>query len=335
MKAKLEARFAALPRTQIEPQHILQLADVSAEDLGHLLKDWKRFTPGGLETLEALAGVAAPNREALRFRQAEHYLTGIDQQSAITFVKPEVGFVIAGDDSSALWAVKPDGEGEVAVAKLRKDDGELPGLEGANYNPRTDKVRVLSEDKSKVWELGFKTKGGELRLGDLEEVGKIESVGRNKNKGYEGLETLPAAVSPDGREYQLAVNEGRPRKVVFVDPDTLQVEGTADIPESVRDLLPDISDTAVSKRGTLVLLSDEGNAFVEFAIRKIDRNVGPGLPLPTWTLVPLGEHRIDLDRLPLDGAQRLQAEGSSFDDRGDLWIACEANSILIRFALEG
>jgi uncharacterized protein YjiK len=326
-----DARLRALPESEIEPRHVLELADLGANTLEGLLKHWKRFTPAGLDTLEALTGTAAPNRTAMRFTQREHYVTGVEQQSALTFISEAVGFMVAGDDSSALFAVKPQG-GRAIVTQVREDDGELAGIEGMRFNRKNGKLRVVSEDSRRVWEMRFDLR--KLELSAPDEIGKIERLGKkNKkvSKGYEGLDILHAEQSPDRTEYQLAIHEGKPRRVAFLDPKTLEVQGLADVPESLRSVLPDLSDSAVSPRGTLFLLSDEGNAFVEFAVRKIDRGAGPGRSLPQWTLVPLATTEIDPKGLPLAGADRLQPEGLSFDDKGDLWVACEANSLLLRF----
>jgi uncharacterized protein YjiK len=327
MRASSKTRLAELPRARIEPHHVLELADLPPEDLGTLLSEWKRFTPKGLETLEALAGAAAPSRAPLKFDRAEHYTTGIEQQSALAFISPAFGFVAVGDDSSELWQVKPK-QGGIEVARLRRDDGELDGIEGSCFYRRTGRLRVVSEDSRKLWEL--KIEDG--RASEPQKIGKIEKLGKKKNKGTEGIEILPAELSPDRTEYQLAVNEGKPRRVAFLDPTTLEVLGLADVPESVKAALPDLSDLAVSPNGTLFLLSDEGNAFVELAIRKVEISTGGGRGLPRWTLIPLEITHIDLEGLPLGNAPRLQPEGLSFDHHGDLWVACEANGILIRFA---
>jgi len=45
----------------------------------------------------------------------------------------------------------------------------------------------------------------------------------------------------------------------------------------------------------------------------------------------LGAAQIEATGLPLAGAPRLQPKGIRFDDQGDLWIACEGDSLLIRF----
>jgi hypothetical protein len=330
VRVTAEARLRELPEAEIGPSHVLTVADLPADALGRLLLDWKRFTPQGLETLEAITGVAAPNRTALRFEQGAHYLTGIEQQSALTFVSPEVGFIVASDDSSALWAIKPNGP-ELEKTRLRKDDGELDGIEGMRFNPRDSRLRVLSENSRKVWELKLELGGDKPRLSAPKAIGKLEKIGKKKNKGFEGLDLLPAELSPDKTEYQLAINEGKPRRIAFLDPKTLEVQGLADVPESLRSALPDLSDSAVSPQGTLFLLSDEGNAFVELAIRKLDRGVGRGRSLPQWTLVPLETTQIDTRELPLAGAERLQPEGLSFDHQGNLWVACEANGLLIPF----
>jgi uncharacterized protein YjiK len=134
---------------------------------------------------------------------------------------------------------------------------------------------------------------------------------------------LPAALSPDGHEWHLAIHEAQPRKVVFFHPATLQIHGMADLPGKVENDLPDLSDSTVSARGTLLLLSDLGNAFAEFAFQLHGAH--------DWSLHSLHVTPIDTSHLDLGAADRLQPEGICFDDRENLWLACEGNTLLIPF----
>jgi uncharacterized protein YjiK len=332
MKASFDPLIRALPAQHIEPAQVLKLVGVQPKELNRLLEQWERFTDDGLKTLEAITGAAAPNRTPMRFKQDPNYIeTDIEQLSALTFISPKFGFVGVGDEKSELYNIKLN-DGEAKVTTIRQDDDSFPGMEGSCFR-RTDDgtfLRVLSEDKQTVWEVPF----GGGSVGEIVRDWEIEGKKKKKsNKGYEGLDILPAHHSPDGNEYQLAVKEGKPRRVAILDPETLAVKGLADLPESLKKVMPDLSDIAVSPRGTIFILSDEGECFTEFALRKIEKGVGPGLSLPRWTLVPLATTYIDTDDIKIGKKfDRLQPEGLSFDQNGDLWVACEAKGILIRFA---
>lgn len=335
MRAELERRIRELPRAGISAIDVAALGEVAPNQLERLNelvdREWQRFSNDGLMAMEALTGVAAPCREPMTFRMAEHYRTGIGEQSALTFVSPEVGFLVVADDTSSIFRVAPGADGEVRVDELLSDEA-LEGLEGAAYDPKRSVLRVVSEDSRKVYEMDLEVNDGDVKLSRPKKVGKLDKAGRRKNKSWEGLELLSADMSPDRRPWQIAVNEGSPRRVTFFDPKDLESGGHAKIPDDAKPYLPDLSDVAVSPRGTLFLLSDEGNAICELGIRKLDRPVGDGRPLGEWKLVFLGKTDIDAKNLPLDGADRLQPEGLAFDQKGDLWVACEANSLLIRFA---
>jgi hypothetical protein len=333
-------KLAGLPEAGITAKDVGALAvDESDPRLAELVqKEWKRFRPDGLAAMEALAGVVAPTMEPLRFTQAESYRTGIAEQSALTFVTPEVGFVAVADDSSVVHRVKPPKKpgGELVVEPLTDDDGAMDGLEGASFNRGKKTLRTVSENSRKVFEMKATIDGERIHLAKPRKIGKLERVQKDDNSGWEGFATLPAELSPDGKEYQLAANEARPRRIGLFDPKTLAMVGSAKIPDELKDLLLDLADVAVSKRGTLAILSEQGNdqkgVIAEVALRRIERTIGRGRSSVEWKLIPIGVTKIETKGLDLGGAGRLQAEGLDFDQKGDLWVACEANSLLIRFA---
>jgi hypothetical protein len=91
-------------------------------------------------------------------------------------------------------------------------------------------LRVLSENQAEIWELALTGEGDDARLSDQVRIGKLKEFGTDKNKGFEGLEVLPAELSPDAREWQLAAHEAEPRKLVFLDSILLNTMGMAEIP---------------------------------------------------------------------------------------------------------
>ena len=267
---------------------------------------------------------------ALRFVQREHYSTGVPEQSSLTFVSAEVGFITVGDDSGAIYAIKGGPGAAPKVSTLGKFHA-LSGLEGASFNRRTRRLRVVGEDSSKVWEMALDHDAGKVRLAPPVEIGRLPNIGTRANKGFEGIDLLPAELSPDGCDWQLGIHEAEPRRVVLFVPATLEMKASLALPDSVKPALPDLSDATISPRGTLFVLSDQGDAFAEFVLHK-----GAHKPhADEWSLLPLAVTKIDTTVLPLAGAPRLQPEGIAFDDRGDLWVVCEGNSLLIRFQQVG
>jgi uncharacterized protein YjiK len=258
----------------------------------------------------------------MAFSQQEHYLTGVKEQSSLAFVSSAAGFITVSDEKGRVYSIKPQPNGE-AVVILLAQSRDLKGMEGVCLDRSGNGLLVLSEKTAKLWQLKLSGQTGLPELGKPVLIKKLESVATKNNKGYEGLALLAAELSPDGREWLLAVQEGKPRKVVFFNPATLELDGMAKIPDGAKRALPDLSDLTVSPAGTLFILSDRGNAFAEFTIQKHNDH--------DWELDLLGVKAIDLEHLPLGDAPRLQPEGICFDEHRDLWVACEGNTLLIRF----
>lgn len=269
-----------------------------------------------------------------RFEQADYHLLNIQEPSGITFISREAGFLVVADDASTIWQVhRPEPRQVSPMARpLRADDGAFRDIESASYDPDTGVLRVLSERTRRVHELGLALgPNGRIALGAPQRRGRrLKRVQRRKNSGYEGFTTLPAHLSPDGHKWNVAVNERKPRRVCFFDPDTLKFAGHAKLPAAAKPLFPDLSSVAVAADGALFLLSDEGSRFGQFSLNRSTQSSKPG-----WKLHFVGQTPIVSTSLPLGDADRLQPEGLTFDDRGDLWIVTEGNGLLLRFRRTG
>jgi uncharacterized protein YjiK len=287
--------------------------------LGELLDEtWKKWSAPGRRALEVLAGRAAPDLLATRFKEPLVTETGIDEQSAITFVSKEHGFLVIADDSSCVYRLQ-NGK----VEPLREDDGKMNGLEGCTLDQETKSLLVVSENTRRVFEMHATFDGNDMSLSAPKELGRLEQLGERKNKGWEGLAAWSSKLTGDGRSRLLAVNEAEPRAIGVFDRQTLKLEAAIELPIEMTPHPLDLSDLAVDpKTGRIFLLSDDSAAVYEIELRRSDKLVGAGPPLPRYSIVLVGSFELP---------KKMQAEGICFDQAGDLYVTGELGSKMLTF----
>jgi len=337
---ELDKVIAALPdegRTLDDVQALAKAAGKSlnpkeASRLGALVtKEWTRFEADGLAALEAMTGYAAPDKAPTPLTVAQRWYSEIDEQSGFTFVSPEVGFLAVDDETSTVWQVglpTTIAGSKLAVNALREDDGTLTDLEGAAYDAEAGALFVVSESTSEVSKMSVDVLGGGLTLGAPETVGELPKLGTNENKGWEGIAMWPSNVAPDGHKHLLAVNEGSPRMIALVSPETFEIEAEMPMPPSLADEPEDISDIAADpETGRVFLLSDASCAIYELDLDRRAKIVLGGAPVIEWA--PALVQKIELPELK-KGRARLQPEGLAFDHQGDLWVLAEGDRSMIQ-----
>ncbi|MBK6688742.1 MAG: SdiA-regulated domain-containing protein [Deltaproteobacteria bacterium] len=335
----LDAVIAKLPG-RIGPEQVDALATalgkrVGNAELGRLRElldgGYQRCSKAGLVALEMLAQKPAPDRAQVTFKVDGEFSTGVREQSAMCFLSERHGFAVIDDESSVVWRVPlPKKKEELAAQALRENDGHLKGLEALAHDEEAKVLLTLSEDNRTIHELPVELEGPRVELGEPRALGKLPDLTRRKNKGWEGLTVVPAALAPDHRPRLLAVQEGLPPLVCIFHRDTLALEAKLELPAEAIKFLPDVSDVAFDpKTNHLFLLSDEGNAIYECILASRSRARG-GQLLTEWGLIPLGETL--LPELP--GKVERQAEGLTFDHRGDLFVAGEGETSLLRLRRE-
>lgn len=305
-----------------------RIKDSEHDLLRGLLHDqWSTFNAQGLEALEALVGEASPSRVPTSFRFADRFLTGVAEQSALTFISPKHGFIAVDDETSVVWQLEVPGSSKSPkIRALRQDDNELKGLEGAAYDPKARQLLVVSEDNRRVHSMDVNLKRNELSLGEPQEMGKLPRWGDGDNKGWEGIMVWPASQAPDGRAHILAVHEGQPMGLGIFERDSLRTEAMIelhDFPGGPKDL----SDLTIDPQtGRLFLLSDESRAIYEMNLIRTSKSVGAGPPIDRWSMV-----FIERTKLPeMDGKGRLQPEGLAFDHEGNLWVSSEGDRSMVK-----
>jgi uncharacterized protein YjiK len=247
---------------------------------------------------------------------AEYATPDIAEPSAIA-ISP-YGFIVA-DDESGLHLVERPGKRATAVASTLVDGGDLKNAEGVAYDRERSSILALTE-KGVVREYRVKRAKAGLHLADGTRLGRLPSIGKKK-AGWEGLGVLPAARAPDGGDHLLAVHERKPLLLGVFRRDTLEVEAEIEVPSEVRGHeIHDLSDLTVDPRTRhVLLLSDESRAVFGFELRHRARGGVWTIQFVSWIPLPALVER-----------GRLQPEGLDFDERGDLWIACDQGQRLLQ-----
>lgn len=286
-------------------------------------ESWRNWSDTGRRAIEAISHHAAPDLQATSFTFEGARETGIREQSSLTFHSKEQGFLIIGDETARVYQFPMDGGGK---KKVRADDGQFNGLEGSAFDEDENSFLVVSEDSRRIFEMPVTTSGGELSLGTAQELGKLPKVGRTANKGWEGIDILPGRFTGDGKPRLLAVHEGDPRAIGVFHRHSLELEYLIELPEEMSPDPTDLSDIAVHKKtGRVFLLSQESAGVYEVELRRTDKMIGAGPPLPKWSIVPISS--FELPKKHRD----MRAEGLALDHQGDLWVNGEVGEQLLHF----
>ncbi len=292
-----------------------------------LERSHRHFDRDALRLLEALAGAPAPGRRPVRFARRAALKTGVVEQSALTFLGERHGFVTVDDESGTIWRVpKPTAGQRTLAAEALGEADELTGLEAVTFDAARSVLLVASASTRAVYELPLRLDGARVEVGEPRRLGKLPAIGSEANSGWEGMTVVSGRLFADGQDRLAVIHERAPRGVGLFRRDTLAADGFVLLPRAMEAALPDLSDIAFDARtGHLFLLSDEGQTVFEAELVVRERRLGGSKPVVVRALIPIGATPLP----ETSGKRRLQPEGLAFDERGDLWIACEHGSQLI------
>lgn len=126
---------------------------------------------------------------------------------------------------------------------------------------------------------------------------------------------MPARLSPSRRDSLVAVNEGKPRRVLIFRLPELTITHELKLPERAKDLLDDLADVTVDpKTGALLLLSDQSRRIVMATVVE-------------QTLVVSGHYDLPVGR-------GEKPEGIDFASPSRLLVVTDDSARLLEFAVK-
>ncbi len=248
-----------------------------------------------------------------QLRITEEHALGSKEASGV--IRTKKGWLIADDDKGLFYQTH---QGET-IKQIGSKHKAAQGIEGLCLSEDGKTAYTLSEDSRAVYAMPLSfDKKGHPKLGEAERLGRLPTLGDTHNKGWEGLDILPARFSADGKQHLVAIHEGEPRQIgIFALPD-LTTAHLLKLPNEVKEHLADLSDIAICpKTGHLFLLSDESRTIAELAIQSRHRSA-PGALLEQVELEYLGHTTLDLPK-------HAKPEGLSFDGEDTLWMVSDGD----------
>ncbi len=264
------------------------------------ISGWNRTTPRS----------AAPETAAARFELSGTLKTGMPEASDVTAL-PGGRFLVVGDKKDSAVIIGADGKRE----KL-----ELPGLkngnsqlEGVAYDPVRKHLFVSREESREL--LRYDWDASKKAPPVLEKRIELDAGGP-KNKGFEGLAYVPAAVSPTGEPQLLLAKEGKPRELSLIGDGGKGKPLSIKLEKEVMAVCRDFSAVTIDpKTGHLFLSSDESATVAQIKLVR-DGDKVRGLLVQSF---PMRDEK---------GKALTRVEGLSFNEKGDLFVLTENTGVL-------
>jgi uncharacterized protein YjiK len=239
----------------------------------------------------------------------------LDVRGASGIVALGAGRFAVVDDDKGVYEVDSSGGTRVLPSKVHP---VLEDLEGLCPGPQGDTLLALSERTGDVIRCGRTPDGGVDGDQKPEVIGTLPDIGKGRNKGWEGLDFIPAGCTTDEQDRLVAVHEGFPRRIGLFPLPLLEPAILLELPEEAEKDALDLSDVAIDSRsGHLFLLSDESATILEVAL--VEAEPGEGWAAPELRLLAI--HSLDLSR-------KEKAEALDFDEAGTLWLATDRKARL-------
>jgi len=256
---------------------------------------------------------AAPTPKGGELVQRQRITLKIPNASGIALLGTGL-FLVVDDDDGIFTA---DASGEAKLMREGTGTGSLHDLEGISIDVSRSLVLVVAEKGGSVQSIPLTQKAGSTALGTPESLGKLPSIGKEDNKGWEGISWVPAgALGPD--ELLLAVHERKPKRLGVFSYPGLETQALLELPQEAKDALRDLSDIAFDPETRRIwILSDESRCLVALVLKG------------------LGGETVSLDVagiFPLKVGKREKPEGVCVDaDR--LWLVTDGEPYLYEVGL--
>lgn len=237
----------------------------------------------------------------------------VPQASGVALFAP--GRFLVVDDNKGIFAA--DEAGRAALLRSGKCGDSMHDLEGITIDRNRGLAILVCEKGGSVQSVPLSDKTGAPELGTPQPIGKLPSIGREDNKGWEGVAWIPDGALAPG-EFLLAVHERKPKRLGIFTYPALETRVLLELPRQAKDAMRDLSDLAFDpKTGHVWILSDESRCLVDLAL--------DGLGGDEVSLEVSAIH-------PLDVGKRQKPEGVCIE--GDaLWLVTDGEPFLYDFAL--
>jgi uncharacterized protein YjiK len=217
------------------------------------------------------------------------------------------GALLVVDDDHGIYRVA---RGKATLWAGREHHPALGDLEGLAVDDAHTVVWALAEGSGAIISLRLASRSPQPEV-----VGHLPRPGKRKNKGFEGLAFMPARLSPSRRDSLVAVNEGKPRRVLIFRLPELTITHELKLSERAKDLLDDLADVTVDpKTGALLLLSDQSRRIVIATVVE-------------QTLVVSGHYDLPVSR-------GEKPEGIDFASPSRLLVVTDDSARLLEFAVK-
>lgn len=248
-----------------------------------------------------------------RMRLLEEGKLSVKSASAIAPLGDGLALVV--DDDAGIFLADP--AGGARLLRGREDAKGLGDLEGLCLSADGATAYAVSEKKGQVFALAVQRDGRAVSLGEPELLGRVERLGDNKKRGWEGAAFLPAGELEGHGDCLLVVHEDEPMAMGIYALPGLDEVAITPLDGPFAERMGDAADVAVCPvTGHVFLLSDESQRIVEARL------------YPDGSLALLGSFDLDLhpDEKP---------EGIAFESGDRLVLVTDDSekSRLLRFSV--
>lgn len=188
--------------------------------------------------------------------QAFNKTVSIVEASAITGLSD--GRFLVVDDEEGIFLLNSDLEAKLFVSAEGND--LLQDLEGITLSTDQKTVYCLSEKGGQISRLSLSQDKDSVKLGPVESLGNLPTIGETSNKGWEGI----CVILLGAKELLMAVHQEKPTAIGMFELPSLKQISICDLPTELKDLLKNLSDIAIDHRtGNLLLLSGKASRVIE------------------------------------------------------------------------
>jgi hypothetical protein len=142
--------------------------------------------------------------QSIRFGSVRERKLPVRSASAVAALP---GALLVVDDDEGIYRVT---RGKATLWAGRDHHPALGDLEGLAVDDAHTRVWALAEGSGAIIALRLASRSPQPEV-----LGHLPRPGQRKNKGFEGLAFMPARLSPSRCASLVAVNEGKPRRVLI------------------------------------------------------------------------------------------------------------------------